>query len=484
HGDRHVHPRPAGNQVGAEHHAAVRLAAGALRAHDLGEHQARRVAVAVVEAHRLAERLAMRAVHDLEPAAAFQQVGQLRDEAGAVARVRVARALPAGGADHVGRVREQQPRRFALLPRRQQSAGVVEVQVREHHHVDVLVAEARLAQRFEQHVPVFLYAVALAQLRLEERADAGLEQHRLPGQRRRQQRAARQLDPVELVRRRPAFPQRARRVAEHRAAVELLRVAEDGPELHGPILAFPAQGGSATSPLPTGLRGSAPADSSLRRRSHATVLRMPQVPSSGFTLCPIASSAATVSGSSAPSSPEITSGHHWWWNRGLAATSCADRPSSYPRMPSRTSVMMRLPPGAPSAVTLSGENMEVGVIELSMRLPGSTALASKPITPNALGVPGFSAKSSISSLRITPVPGGTRPDPYSRLIVCVAETMLPSASMIEKCVVSSSSSGAGWPGSSSLGVAFSGWMVARRPAAYSGLSRRCIGMRVKSGSPR
>ena len=146
--------------------------------------------------------------------------------------------------------------------------------------------------------------------------------------------------------------------------------------------------------------------------------------------------------------------------------------------------MMRLPPGAPSAVTCLGENISVGVIELSMRLPGTTALASKPITPKALGVPGLSAKSSISSLSNTPVPGGTRPEPYSRLIVCVAETMLPSASMIEKWVVSSSSSGAGWPGSSALGVALSGWIVARRPAAYSGLSRRAIGTRVKSGSPR
>jgi hypothetical protein len=42
---------------------------------------------------------------------------------------------------------------------------------------------------------------------------------------------------------------------------------------------------------------------------------------------------------------------------------------------------------------------------------------------------------------------------------------LPSRSMMAKCVVSSSSSGAGWPENYSLGVALSGWIDARNPAA-------------------
>ncbi len=71
--------------------------------------------------------------------------------------------------------------------------------------------------------------------------------------------------------------------------------------------------------------------------------------------------------------------------------------------------MMRLPPGVPSTATRSGETMKVGVIELSGRLPGAGALASKPITPKALGWPGCRAKSSISLLSSTPVPGGTSP---------------------------------------------------------------------------
>ena len=55
--------------------------------------------------------------------------------------------------------------------------------------------------------------------------------------------------------------------------------------------------------------------------------------------------------------------------------------------------------------------MKLGVIELSMRLPGFGALAAKPMTPKALAVPGFKAKSSISLLSSTPVPGATMPEP-------------------------------------------------------------------------
>src|SRR3546814_3811349 len=93
--------------------------------------------------------------------------------------MRMPRALPLFGADEEGRVREQQLRRTPLRPRRQQAAGMVEVQVREHHHVDVLVPEAGRAQRVEQDVAILLHAVAFAQLRFEERADAGLrsEEH-------------------------------------------------------------------------------------------------------------------------------------------------------------------------------------------------------------------------------------------------------------------------------------------------------------------
>ena len=225
HGDRHVHPRPTGDQVGAEHHPAVRLPVDRLRTHDFRQQQPRGVAIAVVEAHAAAQRRAMVAFHQLQPPAGLQQLRQSRDETGAVARMRFTRAPPVAGADHEGCIREQQPRRCALLPRREQPPGMVEVQVREHHHVDVLVLEAGRVQRLQQHVARLLHAVALAQGGFEERADPGFEQHRLAVQRRGQQGAAGKVDAVVGVDLGPAFPHRLRRVAEHRAAVELLRIA-------------------------------------------------------------------------------------------------------------------------------------------------------------------------------------------------------------------------------------------------------------------
>src|SRR5690606_38839340 len=95
------------------------------------------------------------------------------------------------------------------------------------------------------------------------------------------------------------------------------------------------------------------------------------------------------------------------------------------------------------------------------------------MTPNALGIPGRSAKSSISLLSSTPVPGATRPDPYSRFTVWVTAARLPCASMIEKWVVSSSSSGVASPESSSLGVARAGWMVAQ-PGGVVGTGEQAL----------
>ncbi|KAG1429882.1 hypothetical protein G6F57_023079 [Rhizopus arrhizus] len=83
---------------------------------------------------------------------------------------------------------------------------MIEVQVAEHHHIDVLVFETGFAQRIDQHVLAFLHAIALAHARIEERADTGFEQHRLAFQRAGKQRTAGQLDAVELVRRCPFFP--------------------------------------------------------------------------------------------------------------------------------------------------------------------------------------------------------------------------------------------------------------------------------------
>ena len=70
------------------------------------------------------------------------------------------------------------------------------------------------------------------------------------------------------------------------------------------------------------------------------------------------------------------------------------------------------------------------------------------------------------------------------MTVCVTAARLPSASMIEKWLVSGPEGDSVALGSRSLGVARSGWMPARRPAAYSRLVNSGTGTPTKSGSPR
>ena len=135
---------------------------------------------------------------------------------------------------------------------------------------------------------------------------------------------------------------------------------------------------------------------------------------------PIACSAFAVAASSAPGSAEITSGIHWWWKRGSAATCLRVQAGVIAEDRQQHHGDDAAAAGrAEHRDACSSDSMKVGVIELSMRLPGFGALASKPITPNAFGVPGLSAKSSISLLSSTPVPGGTRPEPYGRFTVWV-----------------------------------------------------------------
>ena len=71
-----------------------------------------------------------------------------------------------------------------------------------------------------------------------------------------------------------------------------------------------------------------------------------------------------------------------------------------------TAVIMMGPPGAPSTRNgLPSLTTMVGIMDDSGRLPGAMALRSPCTRPNMLGVPGFEAKSSISSLRRKPAPG-------------------------------------------------------------------------------
>ncbi len=109
---------------------------------------------------------------------------------------------------------------------------MVEVQVTEHHDVDVLVRDTARLQGAQQNVLVFEDAVPGSEPGLEEHADAGFEQHPLALYVLGQDRAARQFYAVVLIRFQPPGPQRPRRVAEHRAAVEPLAIAFDRRESH------------------------------------------------------------------------------------------------------------------------------------------------------------------------------------------------------------------------------------------------------------
>jgi len=70
------------------------------------------------------------------------------------------------------------------------------------------------------------------------------------------------------------------------------------------------------------------------------------------------------------------------------------------------------PPGLP--ITMKGWSslvMMVGLILLRGRFLGPIALASVPTRPYTFGIPGWALKSSISLLRIMPVPSTTIPEP-------------------------------------------------------------------------
>ena len=81
----------------------------------------------------------MSALHDLEAARRFEQPWQLGDVRRAIACVRMARAIPRRAARDELRVREEEPERCPLFVGCEEPARVIEVQMREHDHVDIFV---------------------------------------------------------------------------------------------------------------------------------------------------------------------------------------------------------------------------------------------------------------------------------------------------------------------------------------------------------
>ena len=84
-----------------------------------------------------------------------------------------------------------------------------------------------------------------------------------------------------------------------------------------------------------------------------------------------------------PASTRSSSGSHWWWTRGASVASARfSRWSITFDTSCSTVLMMRLPPGLPvTSTSRPSLSTRVGVIELSGRLPGPTALAAPPISP-------------------------------------------------------------------------------------------------------
>src|SRR3546814_20247550 len=88
--------------------------------------------LAVMKADCFAQCLAVRAVDPFEATGLLQQRDQFGNEAGAIAWMRSDRALPMLRTDHEARVGKQQACWSAFLPRREQAASMVEMQMAEN----------------------------------------------------------------------------------------------------------------------------------------------------------------------------------------------------------------------------------------------------------------------------------------------------------------------------------------------------------------
>src|ERR1700739_193457 len=118
------------------------------------------------------------------------------------------------------------------------------------------------------------------------------------------------------------------------------------------------------------------------------------------------------------------------------------------------------------------------------------------MSPYIFGAPGFDSKLSMSSFRRKPSPSAVTYDPKLPLRVVVTATALPSASRIEKWVVSLDSprdaerafggGGRNPAGCSRLLEELGALrlMVSRQAAAYFLSTMAAIGIFTKSGSPR
>jgi hypothetical protein len=105
---------------------------------------------------------------------------------------------------------------------------MVEVQVRQDHHVDIARRNPHSFERAQQYVLRFEDAVALAHVWSKERSDAGFEEDRSSTCLAYEERPASKVDSILVVGRRPAGPYCTGAIAKHCAAVEPLAVPANG----------------------------------------------------------------------------------------------------------------------------------------------------------------------------------------------------------------------------------------------------------------
>jgi hypothetical protein len=116
---------------------------------------------------------------------------------------------------------------------------MIEVQVGQNDNVDVASSNTELGKRVDKDVPVLLDTETLTKLWFEERTNPGLEQDVADRRMGRptvflhEQSATCERDAIALIGRRPLLPNRTGTMAEHRTAVETLRVAFDRANAHG-----------------------------------------------------------------------------------------------------------------------------------------------------------------------------------------------------------------------------------------------------------
>jgi hypothetical protein len=107
---------------------------------------------------------------------------------------------------------------------------MIEMQMAQHHRIDVFMPNSARSKRIEQYMAFFENSISAFEFWFEERADTGFKEHCFAINITRKQTAASQFNPVFFIGRQPPRPERSRRIAEHGAAIQSLPIAFNRPK--------------------------------------------------------------------------------------------------------------------------------------------------------------------------------------------------------------------------------------------------------------